>query len=283
VYAKKEFSTIKVRKRQRFKDALGLNFKDSSKDNLAKGYPVVVEKTHTSRREFIDGREISRQSVEEMTTHITEQVTTYETRLSRFGIDDMVEAELELDGCRRQISPEPLAPEVSPEPIMPSPENTTNFVKFFSFEEEPKPVLPEIEVPATPIVSKEAVMKVVYVTATPNILCFVCDLLVIGTVNLVMIGHAPGSDAAVIAAEGLGTMIQDGVALSCFSGFTNAFDIFVSQAWGAGNPELACQYFNKGRMLTFFIWLMMIPVFIFAEPILLFLGQEAEVSKKRNY
>lgn len=96
-------------------------------------------------------------------------------------------------------------------------------------------------------------------------------------VNVVMLARMT-SDPSVLAAVGLGNMMQNVFALSIGLGLISAFDTLVSQAYGAGNHQDTVITLERGRLIALsqFIWIA--PVLCFTEDILVGLGQDPTVA-----
>lgn len=94
--------------------------------------------------------------------------------------------------------------------------------------------------------------------------------------NVIFIGHA--GDEVELAAVGIGNMMQNCVGLSIGIGFSLALNTFVSQASGAGRPDLCAVYLQRCRLLCTMQLIWMIPLLWFSEQILLAIGQDAGVA-----
>ncbi|CAK9031841.1 unnamed protein product [Durusdinium trenchii] len=95
--------------------------------------------------------------------------------------------------------------------------------------------------------------------------------------NVIMLGKS--STSASLAAVGLGNMMQNCLGLSIGWGLLAALDSLVSQAYGAGNQAVACEQFQRGRFIATLQLLWIIPVLCYSAPLLLRLGQHADVAQ----
>ncbi|CAE7263011.1 slc47a1 [Symbiodinium natans] len=117
--------------------------------------------------------------------------------------------------------------------------------------------------------------KQVMLVAMPNI---GSNLLLLANEQINVIWLGKTSSAASLAAVGLGNMMQNCLGLSIGWGILAALDSFVSQAYGAGNQEVACAHFQRGRFIATLQLVWIIPTLLSSERLLLSLGQGAEVS-----
>lgn len=109
----------------------------------------------------------------------------------------------------------------------------------------------------------------------PNLLGGVLALLNEIT-STIFVGQA--GTRAQLAAVGLGNMMQTIVAVSIGFGITGALDTLVSQARGGGRQVLACYHLQRCRVLTTLQLIWMLPIMYHAESILLWAGQDPEIS-----
>lgn len=111
--------------------------------------------------------------------------------------------------------------------------------------------------------------------AVPSVIgsCLVIFNEVTSTVFLGRVGTQ-----AELAAVGLGNLMQNCVALSCGLGICGALDTLVSQAYGSGQDALSCYYLQRCRVLVTLQLFWMVPVLYYADRILIFTGQDPEVS-----
>lgn len=96
--------------------------------------------------------------------------------------------------------------------------------------------------------------------------------------NVVMLGQS-SLDPAVLAAVGLGNLMQNTLGLSMMIGLTGAFDTFVSQAHGAGEHDKCVLVLQRGRVIITAQLLWIYPLIYFSEEILLALRLPADVAK----
>jgi len=95
--------------------------------------------------------------------------------------------------------------------------------------------------------------------------------------NVIMLGKS--SSAGSLAAVGLGNMMQNCLGLSIGWGLLAALDSLVSQAYGAGSQDVACEHFQRGRFIATLQLVWIIPILLCSAQLLLLLGQNAEVAQ----
>ena len=115
--------------------------------------------------------------------------------------------------------------------------------------------------------------KITVPSICTNVLAFLT-----GTINAVIAGRM--NDPSKLAAVGLANVCHAVMVLSLMIGLNCAQETLTSQAFGAGNIRLCGIYLNRGRfiLIAFFIPLALIPA-IFAEDILLAIGQDSDVAR----
>lgn len=94
--------------------------------------------------------------------------------------------------------------------------------------------------------------------------------------NTVFLGHS--GDDAVLAAVGLGNMMQNCFGLSIGFGFAAALDTLVSQAYGAGQHKLCCHFMQRARVIAALQLVWMLPLMWFSDDVLLFMHQDPNVA-----
>ena len=134
--------------------------------------------------------------------------------------------------------------------------------------------------PAEPAPSSKSMCKLFTRLVIPaiftNVMAFVSVV-----INAVFAGRT--NDPSKLAAVGLANVCHSVMILSLLIGLNAAQETLTSQAFGNGNLRLCGVYLNRGRLIlvVFFIPLALVPA-IFAEDILLSIGQDAEVSRLTN-
>jgi len=82
-----------------------------------------------------------------------------------------------------------------------------------------------------------------------------------------------------LVAVGLANSIINLFGIGFFIGLNGALGTFASQSIGNGSIELSGVYLWRGRLISGLAFLLLSPIFFFSGPILVYLGQEAEVSR----
>ena len=129
----------------------------------------------------------------------------------------------------------------------------------------------QLDQPATGTILK-IWLKVALPAVTSNVTGFLCLL-----INSAFAGQL--NDPSKLAAVGVGNVCCFIFVISIMTGLNSAQETLTSQAFGSGNEKICGVYLNRGRLIliAFFIPLALLPG-IFAEQILLALGQDAMVS-----
>ena len=100
----------------------------------------------------------------------------------------------------------------------------------------------------------------------------------VGLVSIVLVGQS--GSAAELAAIGLGNVLVNMTALSVIQGLSGAMDTLASQAFGSGEREMVGVYAQRCLLiLLLFVVVPAIPVWVFADHILIALHQEAETAR----
>jgi len=127
-----------------------------------------------------------------------------------------------------------------------------------------------------PSLNDYGIAKDVVNLAVPMVFQQICGL-VPEIINTVVVGHS--GDAAGLAALGLGNMMQNCIALSVGFGLANGMDPLGGQANGAGKHDLTCLYLQRCRIIMMLQLVWMLPVLWTSGDILVYLGQDPEVSR----
>ena len=112
--------------------------------------------------------------------------------------------------------------------------------------------------------------------AIPSVICLI---VVQGQqlINLYYAGHL--NNSAILAAIGVGNLIQNCVVDTLFRSLNSSLENLVSHAVGAKNMENCGIYLNRGTFMICIGFVFAIVVLIFSEKILLSFGQDPMVSK----
>ena len=78
------------------------------------------------------------------------------------------------------------------------------------------------------------------------------------TINLIFIGHL--NDPVKVAAVGMGNIIINLIAVGPFTGLNGSLETLVSQAYGAKNMHLCGVYLQRGRLLNFAAYIIILMV-----------------------
>jgi len=95
-------------------------------------------------------------------------------------------------------------------------------------------------------------------------------------INLIFVGRL--TDKESLIAVGLGNTIINVFILGVYIGLNAALSTFVSQALGSGNTEICGVYLWRGRLIYTIVIILEVPIFLFAKPILVSLGQDEGAS-----
>lgn len=122
-----------------------------------------------------------------------------------------------------------------------------------------------------------ATLKEVLALAAPNALR---SVLMWGNevTNMVILAQTT-SDPAILAAIGLGNMMQNVFAMSVGLGLISAFDTLVSQAYGAGDDKLCVETLQRGRLIALLQLIWIAPLMYFSTELLLAVGQDGAVAE----
>ncbi len=101
---------------------------------------------------------------------------------------------------------------------------------------------------------------------------------VVGLVSILLVGQ--NGNAAELAAIGLGNVLVNMTALSMVQGLSGAMDTLASQAFGSGEREMVGVYAQRCLLILMLVVVVpAIPVWLFAERILVALHQEPETAR----
>ena len=102
---------------------------------------------------------------------------------------------------------------------------------------------------------------------------FQCNCMVLSSIfNTIFAGRF--NDSAKLAGVGLGNTTLNIACISICMGMNGALETLVSQAFGYGNITLCGVYLNRGRVVGTLTFIPCVILLIFAESILLKLGQD---------
>ena len=119
-------------------------------------------------------------------------------------------------------------------------------------------------------------MKLALPAVTSNVAGFFCLV-----TNSIVAGQM--EDSAKLAAVGVGNVCCFIFVISILTGLNSGQETLTSQAFGNGNVRLCGLYLNRGSLIltAFFLPLALLPG-LYAESILLALGQDAEVCRNAH-
>ena len=80
------------------------------------------------------------------------------------------------------------------------------------------------------------------------------------------------------AGVGLGHAFKMMLGITVVHGVNSGMDTYLNQAVGAKHYELAGQYFNRGRLITFLTFLPCLVILLNTQRILMLLGQNEKVA-----
>ena len=117
-----------------------------------------------------------------------------------------------------------------------------------------------------------AFLKVAIPTVVASIIFFIQHL-----TNMIVAGHLENKE--MLAAIGMGNMIQNCFFISPIMGINSAIETLASQAAGAQNTVLAGHYLNQAKIVFFSLFVVMILLSLNAQRFLVMLHQNEEVSR----
>eukprot|EP00933_Yihiella_yeosuensis_P003147 TRINITY_DN10560_c2_g1_i3.p1 TRINITY_DN10560_c2_g1~~TRINITY_DN10560_c2_g1_i3.p1 ORF type:complete len:515 (+),score=82.29 TRINITY_DN10560_c2_g1_i3:74-1546(+) len=127
---------------------------------------------------------------------------------------------------------------------------------------------------STPSDWKSILDKIVR-NAVPAIFTFLLSF-INETTNALFIGHHGTKE--MLAAVGIGNMLQNCFGLSIGIGLASALDTLVSQAHGAGDMSLAAIYLGRGKVVCSVQMLWILPVLLFSDKWLIAIGQDPVIA-----
>ena len=77
----------------------------------------------------------------------------------------------------------------------------------------------------------------------------------------------------------MGNMLVNVVCMAVCQGFNGTIETFVSQSYGAGNGYMCGVHLNRARVIVSVIFIPIVILFFFTEPILVSFGQDPTISK----
>jgi multidrug resistance protein, MATE family len=100
--------------------------------------------------------------------------------------------------------------------------------------------------------------------------------------NIYFMGHLDDPD--LLAGVGLGAMLLNVCCFAVSQGLNGTLETFVSQCYGAGELRMCGVYLNRARLIVSVVLLPVAITFLFADTILVGVGQDPKVSKMaRDY
>ena len=95
-------------------------------------------------------------------------------------------------------------------------------------------------------------------------------------INTIFAGQI--NDVSKLAGVGLAVAISDILCFTFLEGMNGAAETLVSQAYGNGQLKLCGVHFNRGRLILTAFFIPLATLLMFSEHILIFIGQDPEVS-----